>query len=69
MPCPDSVAGLECDNFSKESVDFHFQAFLKPLLNKLGPLVGKSFTGITIDSWEAGKQNWTRNFPEEFKSR
>ncbi|MGA2060225.1 MAG: glycosyl hydrolase [Thermoguttaceae bacterium] len=66
---PDSIAGLECDNFTKESVDLHFNAFIKPLLKKLGPLVGKSFTGITIDSWEAGKQNWTKNFPEEFKNR
>ncbi|MGD0382021.1 MAG: glycosyl hydrolase [Thermoguttaceae bacterium] len=66
---PDSGIGLECDKFSKEAVDFHFQAFLNPLLAKLGPLVGKSFMGITIDSWEAGKQNWTKNFPEEFKRR
>jgi hypothetical protein len=66
---PDSIAGLECDNFSKESVDLHFNTFIKPLLNKLGPLVGKSFNGIAIDSWEAGKQNWTKNFPEDFKSR
>jgi len=66
---PDSIAGLECDNFSKEAVDLHFKTFIKPLLNKLGPLVGKSFNGIAVDSWEAGRQNWTKNFPEEFKRR
>ncbi len=66
---PDSIAGLECDNFSKEAVDLHFKAFINPLLAKLGPLVGKSFTGIAIDSWEAGKQNWTKKFPEDFKRR
>ena len=66
---PDSGIGLECDKFSKEAVDFHFKAFLDPLLARLGSLVGRSFTGVTIDSWEAGKQNWTRNFPEEFRHR
>jgi hypothetical protein len=66
---PESGIGLECDKFSKDAVDFHFRAFIDPLLAKLGPLAGKSFTGLTIDSWEAGKQNWTRNFPAEFKQR
>jgi hypothetical protein len=66
---PDAAIGLECDKFSKEAVDFHFSAFLDPLLARLGPLAGKSLKSILIDSWEAGKQNWTVRFPEEFQQR
>lgn len=66
---PDSGRGLECDKFRKEAVDLHFTAHLDPLFARLGPLVGSSFAGLLIDSWEAGKQNWTIGFPEEFRHR
>ncbi len=66
---PDSGRGLECDKFRKEAVDLHFAAHLDPLFARLGPLVGATFAGLLIDSWEAGKQNWTIRFPEEFRDR
>jgi len=64
---PDSAEGLEIDMYNRQALDQHFEKFLDPLFKKLSPYIGKSFKGITVDSWEAGKQNWTIKFPEEFE--
>lgn len=66
---PDSGKGLEIDKFSREALDFHFSVFLDKLINRVKPNIGGSLKGITVDSWEAGKQNWTANFPNEFLTR
>ncbi|WP_316814233.1 glycosyl hydrolase [Pedobacter heparinus] len=66
---PDAGKGLEIDKFRKEALDFHFKAFLDPLIGRVKPNIGKGLKGITVDSWEAGKQNWTADFPQEFLSR
>jgi len=66
---PDAGKGLEIDKFRKEALDFHFENFSVPLVNRLQKYIGKSFVGFTTDSWEAGKQNWTINFPHEFEKR
>lgn len=65
---PDSGIGLDCDKFSKEALDRHFDLFLDPLLNKLKPWCGKTLTALMMDSWEAGKQNWTSTLPDFFKN-
>ncbi|TDW96954.1 glycosyl hydrolase [Dinghuibacter silviterrae] len=64
---PDSAPGLELDKLRKEALDQHFTHFLTPLIQRLKPFAGKAFRGIMSDSWEAGKQNWTREFPGVFK--
>jgi hypothetical protein len=66
---PDTSYGLEIDKFSKEAVDFYFHNFLDDLFGKLKPFTGKPFRGVLIDSWEIGKQNWSRNFASEFNQR
>ncbi|MCD8313857.1 MAG: hypothetical protein LUC24_06825 [Bacteroidales bacterium] len=66
---PDSGEGLDCDKFSKAGVDEHFDKFLDPLLNDLSPWCGTTLEGLVIDSWEAGKQNWTEELPDYFKER
>jgi hypothetical protein len=66
---PDSGVGLDCDKFSKAALDKHFELFLEPLLIKLKPYCGNTLVGLMMDSWEAGKQNWTVNLPEYFKKR
>lgn len=66
---PDSGQGLQCDKYSKAGLDAHFNGFLTPLIARMKPYVGKSFTGLHTDSWEAGKQNWTPNLPTEFQQR
>lgn len=65
--CPDSGLGLDCDKFSKEALDQHFDLFLDPLLNKLKPWCGTTLTTLMMDSWEAGKQNWTSSLPAFFR--
>lgn len=66
---PDSGSGLDCDKFSKDALDVHFNAFIDPLLDILRPWCGKALKAFVIDSWEAGKQNWTDDLPEYFKKK
>ena len=66
---PDSGVGLDCDKFSKKALDQHFDLFLDPLLDKLKPWCGKTLTTLMMDSWEAGKQNWTSSLPDFFRER
>ncbi len=68
-PAPQGGEGLECDKLSKEAVDAHWAGMLGKMIEKFGPLTGKSFTKVEIDSWEVGSQNWTPKFREEFKKR
>jgi hypothetical protein len=62
-PCPEAAVGLECDRLSKAGIEAHFDAFLKPIITS-----GK-LDYTHIDSWEAGGQNWTATFPDEFRTR
>lgn len=68
-PAPDDVMGkaLEVDKMSVAQNRYHWQQVIEPLKQHLGPLVGKSFRHLLIDSYEAGDQNWTLRFREEFK--
>jgi hypothetical protein len=68
-PAPDGGLGLECDKFSREAYDFHFDHFFKDLLEALGPLAARGLAGGLIDSYETGMQNWTKDFPQEFAKR
>ena len=68
-PAPDGGWGLECDKYSREAYDFHFDHFFGELLQALGPLAAQGLAGGLIDSYETGMQNWTREFPQEFAKR
>ncbi|MFA4028447.1 MAG: hypothetical protein GDYSWBUE_000327 [Candidatus Fervidibacterota bacterium] len=68
-PAPQSGLGLECDKLSREALDVHWKNAIAPLLADVGPLAGKTFKHVLIDSYEVGSQNWTHNFKEEFKRR
>jgi hypothetical protein len=68
-PSPASGRGLECDKLSREAVEFHFNSFIRKLIEDVGPLAGKSFVATHIDSWEVGEQNWTPRMREEFLRR
>ena len=68
-PCPPEAVGLECNRLSPEGIDTHFKAFLKPVLEAAGPKAGKTLKYVFLDSWEAGCQNWTADFPREFFKR
>lgn len=60
---PDAGRGLECDKFSRRGVDAHFDRHLVPLFSDMGR---GAFKYLMIDSWEAGRQDWTDDFPEKF---
>ena len=70
-PVPDEVIGktLEVDKMSLELNRFHWDTVIEPMKQHLGPYLGKSFRHFLIDSYEAGKQNWTPAFREEFQKR
>lgn len=68
-PAPESATGLETDKLSRQALDAHWLAGIQPVLDKLGSLTGKVMTTILLDSYEAGKQDWTADMPQEFRER
>ena len=68
-PGPPEGTGPEVDKMSREAVDAHWNGSVAPVLKAMGPLVGKSFRDVLIDSYEVGSQNWTPRLREEFKAR
>lgn len=69
-PIPEDVkAALEVDKMSASASRFHWEQVINPLREHLGAAMGKSFRHLTIDSYEAGDQNWTPGFREEFLKR
>jgi hypothetical protein len=62
-------SGLEIDKMNPKAVDAHFSGVLNTALDQIGPFVGKSFSTLFVDSYEAGPQNWTGLFRDEFRNR
>lgn len=60
--------GYECDKLAKVGADTQWETYTKRIISHLKekklPLAG-----VAIDSHEAGAQNWTESFLEEFKTR
>ncbi len=66
-PAPGNLRGLECDKLSKKGLDAHWPHMPHKMINAPG---GKGTVAVAIiDSWEVGGQNWTEDFPDEFKRR
>lgn len=67
-PLPDDLIGkaFESDKMNRAVAEFHWKNILEPLKEHLGEFLGDSFTHILIDSYEAGNQDWTPGFREEF---
>src|SRR3546814_18797053 len=61
--------GLEVDKLSAPAVDYQFNSSVGRLVKAAGPLAGKSFNILEIDSFEAGLQNWTPTLPADFARR
>jgi hypothetical protein len=70
-PVPDELIGkvLEADKMSAEQSTYHWKHVIDPVKEHLGEHIGKSFRHMLIDSYEAGGQNWTPGFREEFIKR
>jgi hypothetical protein len=70
-PLPDELIGktLEVDKLGLDANRHHWDQVIEPMKRHLGPYLGKSFKHFLIDSYEAGAQNWTPAFREEFQKR
>ncbi len=69
VPVPTGVIALECDKLSKPALKLHYDAYVGRLARLCGPLAGKVFSSVTLDSWEVGGQNWTAGLSAEFRRR
>lgn len=65
----DAGRGLEVDKLSIAAVDHQFEHILGKVIKAAGPLAGKAFDMVGIDSFEAGMQNWTPALPADFQKR
>ena len=62
--------GLECDKFSVEAVRKQFDNWFAAIYRHAPEDVAKRvLKRLHVDSWEAGSQNWSRSFMDEFKKR
>jgi hypothetical protein len=62
--------GLECDKFNPAAVSLQFDKWFGEAVRQGGPeLAARVLKVFHVDSWECGSQNWSSNFPAEFKQR
>lgn len=66
-PAIPSATGLEVDKFNAQDVRNYFHGYFDPIHQHLGDLVGSTLKYMTMDSWEAGMQNWTNGMIADFK--
>ncbi|HTJ14208.1 MAG TPA: glycosyl hydrolase, partial [Dinghuibacter sp.] len=65
-PAPVPGLGFECDKFDTTALYAHLDAYVGKILKNSAPGV---IQRLHIDSWEAGPQNWTERFRQEFRQR
>jgi (4-O-methyl)-D-glucuronate---lignin esterase len=68
-PAPVEATGYEVDKLSRKHVASYYDAYLAPISEAMGPLLGKSLQYLLVDSWEAGMQNWSEEILAEFATR
>lgn len=61
--------GLETDKLNPAATEFHFQLVIARVMADAAAAGAKGPATVTIDSYEAGMQNWTADFPGEFRRR
>lgn len=60
---------FEIDPMSAEAMDLHFAHTGAKMIEDAGPLAGKTFQYLHIDSWEIKQPDWTAKMPAEFLKR
>lgn len=68
-PSVPAGSGLEVDKLSSKYVTQYFNGYIDPIKQHLGGLLGQYPHYMTMDSWEAGMQNWTDDMIAQFKNR
>ena len=61
-----NLMGLECDKLSREAARLQFTSYAGRIIDTLAR-IGAEPLGVTMDSHEAGPQNWTPDFPRIFR--
>lgn len=69
-PAPTPGLGFESDKFDTVALKTHLDAYVGKILKYIGNGTGPGgLKTLHMDSWEAGSQNWTQKFREEFIKR
>jgi len=68
-PAVPEATGYEVDKLNREFTESYWQDYAGQVAEAVGPYFGKSFRYFLMDSWEAGLENWTPNFMQEFQRR
>src|SRR5580692_11795269 len=66
-PATPAGSGYEVDKLNATYVAQYFHGYMDPINQALGDLTGTTLRYVTMDSWEAGMQNWTDDMIAEFK--
>ena len=69
VPAPPEATGYECDKFTEEAIEKHFEAYIGKFLKRVPAHERRSFKTVVIDSYEVGPQNWTGTYREIFQAR
>lgn len=64
-----NLMGRECDKLSKKATELQWKNYAGRILDSLLYNRNGYLSGIAMDSHEAGAQNWTDDFIQEFKLR
>ncbi|MEI6948165.1 glycosyl hydrolase [Paraflavisolibacter sp. H34] len=64
-----NLIGKECDKLSARAAELHWKNYVEKIVDSLTVTHSGSISGVAMDSHEAGAQNWTDNFMEEFRLR
>ena len=68
-PATEGGRGFECDKMDAKAVETHFNSYSGKIIDLSNKILGKPIDYIQMESWEAGIQNWTEGFENEFKKR
>jgi hypothetical protein len=68
-PSVPAGSGYEVDKLNAAYVRQYFSGYVDPLQQHLGSLLGSTTHYVTMDSWEAGMQNWTDDMIAQFTRR
>ena len=64
-----NLMGRECDKMSVAAAKLQWDNYVGRIIDSLKVTNSGRLVGVVMDSHEAGAQNWTDNFIEEFKQR
>ena len=68
-PASPEATGYEVDKLNRTHVGSYIEHYTGQIRGALGPLYGKSFRYLLLDSYEAGLENWTDDMIAQFRTR